>query len=156
MALYKEQSGTATQYTRAHAITINNPYEGTPSINFQEESIITLPDGAVLHNSTWSPYNMGIMYDPAGIIELINPETDAPLGAQVTHQELMVTLYSLYRKLALERDAKIVSDAAALAEAQAAAEAAAAEMQAAAQALAAEQAAQAIAMQASLNNPPAP
>jgi len=106
MALYREQVGQSSTYTRSNQITISNPLNGLPSISFSEENIITLPDASVLHQSV---FNMGmgglaINYDPSAVIDLINPDTDAPLGTSATHQELMVILYSLYRQLTTIRD----------------------------------------------------
>lgn len=105
MTLYREQVGTSSTYVRSNQITIHNPLDTIPSISFNEESIITLPDGTILHQNYSGPGNfLNTMYDPSGVINLINPLDDTPLGTTMTHQDLMVALYSLYRQLTTARD----------------------------------------------------
>jgi hypothetical protein len=113
MSLYHASEGTAFSYRRACAITINNVLDSTPTIMFTEEDIITLPNGQVLHQNINSgpgtlsnPINRLIYfnYEPDTVIPLINPTDDSSLGSEMTHQQIMVALYSLYRQQTSIRD----------------------------------------------------
>lgn len=100
MPNYKEVTGTFHEYQRARLIQINNEYGKTPTITFVEEVVSDI-NGKQTHSDV---SQLTASYDPAGNIPLINPQTDEPIGTTMTHQDLFVAVYSLYRQLAVERD----------------------------------------------------
>lgn len=100
--LYKETSGVFTSYRRAYNINISNQYNSQPHMAFNEEDVTILPNGELLRKNIITP--LVEVYNPNKSFPLINPETDEPLGGTITHAELMVSIYSLYKLLATERD----------------------------------------------------
>ena len=101
---YQESTVTGTSWVRCKAVTISNPLEGAddaaPSVNFYEEKVV-VSDG----DYTRIPVGgCRKVFDAAGVITVLNPDTDAPTGSTMTHGELYAVLYSLYMQTALERD----------------------------------------------------
>ena len=101
---YMENTGTATSWRRANAVTITNPLNQIEkaAITFTEEDVvqkgvITLatPAGAVT-----------AQFSVTGEFDILNPDTGAVTGS-MTHAELYAVLYSLYMKVAADRDAAI-------------------------------------------------
>ena len=104
MPNYREVIGQASIRRRSFQVVIDNPLDNTPRVTFQEEEIITLPDGTVLHNNVTG---VGEMYDPNGVIDLLDPATDLPMGQTMTQQQVFLALYSQYIALAKARDAGV-------------------------------------------------
>jgi len=103
MSDYRQQQGVALSWRRAAQVTINNPLAGVPSLGFQEEDVVQA-NGQTFRTPLGATSALTVPFDPAGSIALVNPETGAPLGATVSHQELYVILYSVYLKAAQDRD----------------------------------------------------
>lgn len=104
MANYKETTLAGTSYVRSDTVTINNGIE-SKSITFNETEVINLDNG---ETSSRSAGSVSEAFNPENAlteISLLNPETGADTGATMTYQDLYVAIYSLYFKLALERDA---------------------------------------------------
>lgn len=155
MANYRESAVSGTKWTRSVGGSFNNPYQGVPSIRFEEEEVVSLGDGTIIKqpapmsnvlgasNSTATNLN-----DPEKSFPLLNPVDGTTIGT-AKYKDVFVILHSLYMAISLERDQAIADRLAAqAAEAQALLEAqarAAAEAAAQAQA-AAEAAAQAAAL----------
>ena len=103
MSDYRETSVAGTSYTRGRSLYFENPYNSTPSLLIREETIINLADRVIT--------------EPAGEIRKVvddltvefplrNPATNEIIeGATMSYQDLYVGLFSLYWKLALDRDA---------------------------------------------------
>jgi len=101
MANYKEQTVTGAKWTRSNRVVIQNPYQGVPTIYFNEEEITALSDG--LKHSRPNGGLTKEFSDPMGEFPLIHPETGVQIGT-ATYQEVYVLLHSLYIALANERD----------------------------------------------------
>ena len=109
MADYRESSVAGTSYTRGRSIYLENPLNSTPSMLIREETIINLADRVIT--------------EPAGEIRksvddltvefpIRNPATNEIIeGQTMTYQDLYVGLFSLYWKLALDRDAEVAAKA---------------------------------------------
>jgi hypothetical protein len=103
MSDYRETSVAGTSYTRGRSLYFENPYNSTPSLLIREETIINLADRVIT--------------EPAGEIRKVvddltvefplrNPATNEIIeGATMSYQDLYVGLFSLYWKLARDRDA---------------------------------------------------
>lgn len=103
MANYQETTLAGTAYTRASEVYIINR-EDAKSIMFQEQRVVTLDDGEVIRRSAGQVVSPFTPENAGTAIPLLNPETGESLGASMTYEELYVALYSLYLKLAQERD----------------------------------------------------
>jgi len=84
MADYKESTISGTTWQRSARVIISNPYQGTPSILFQEETATNI-DGVV---TTAPVTEVSCVFDAA------NPN----------HVELYTKLNALYIELATARD----------------------------------------------------
>jgi len=100
MANYKETAVAGSSYTRSCRVIINNQYQSTPYIIYEEErvtiladQVITQPSGSVEDRFT----------DPATTFPLVDPTTGASLG-DATYGQVYVLLHSLYLYLATQRD----------------------------------------------------
>ena len=102
MPNYKQNSITGEVYQRANQIVIDNPLGGIPRISFLEQEVITLSDGRVMQNNV---PGCGINFTAEETFPLVNPLTDESLGANVSHLDLQVMLYSLYKFLRSQSDA---------------------------------------------------
>ncbi len=108
-------------YDRAAKITIYNPLNATPGIEFLEERVERrnengkdLPEKSLGLIS--GQLEVGLLYkdftaeNALTEFPLVNPVTGEELGATGTYQDLQVLLYSLYFHLAEERDAIIPTE----------------------------------------------
>lgn len=103
MADYRETSVTGTSYTRGRSLYFENPHNGTPSLLICEESVTNLADRTI-----YEPAGeiRKVVDDLAVVFPLRNPATNEVIeGATMSYQDLYVGLFSLYWKLALDRDA---------------------------------------------------
>lgn len=143
MADYQESQIAGKKWRRCAAIEISNPpAPSTPLVTFRESDVVLI-DGKY---NTLGTDTISAAYDPAAVIELVDPETLEPLGKTVSEQEIYLCLFSKYIAAAKARDARVIQglqDAAAAA--QMASEAAAQRLAAAQAAVDAAQAAEAAA-----------
>lgn len=102
MPNYQQTTVTGESWTRCHTVTIHNALAGVPAIAFSEERVTVLA-GETLHR--WTD-TLRKDFDMAGTFPLLDPSTNAPTGATMTHAQLYVALYSLYMQTASERDAQ--------------------------------------------------
>lgn len=107
MPNYKETAiSTGSSWTRARQVYIDNPLNGIRSITFVEELVVST-DGETIAK----PTNL-IKEDfsnPATEFNLLNPIDGSVLGT-ATYMDIYVMLYSLYMKIAADRDAGIISN----------------------------------------------
>lgn len=99
---YRAEKVTGKRWRRAVRVTILNPYMGVPTVAVDEEQVTEI-DG---HAKAAPTETLTTSVDLAAKVDLINPDTGEPLGVSVSHQDMYVALYSLYRQLAAARDAK--------------------------------------------------
>ncbi len=100
MTDYKESTVEGTSYQRSFRITIENKRGDTPHITFFEEQVITLADEIISR-----PVDQCTQYfNPGETFPLLNPLDDSPLGADGSHQQFQILLYSLYKATAAKRD----------------------------------------------------
>lgn len=101
MPNYNESSISGTEWQRCHTVTIQNPLGGVPHINFSEERVISMGGESI---TKWVK-TCGKDFDMEGGFPLLDPATNMPTGAVMSHAALYVALYSLYMQTAAERDA---------------------------------------------------
>jgi hypothetical protein len=108
MSNYNESEVTGVKWTRSSGGQFSNPYQGVPSISFQEEELITFSDGSVIKQPSNSPYThlSTSMTDQSREFDLLNPMTGEVIGVS-KFQDVFVILHSLYMSLAKDRDGKI-------------------------------------------------
>lgn len=103
MPNYKETTVSGNSYTRAHRVIINNKYQATPTISFQEEEVLNV-NGQVIQQQKESVNES--FTDPSAVFPLVDPTTGASLGDS-TYGQVYVLLHSLYLHLAARRDAAL-------------------------------------------------
>ena len=99
MGNYKQDQISGHQ--RSCAVKISNPFQGVPTIMFDEEVVVAIDGKPTITQPVG--YIPDSMSDPAKMFDLIHPETDEVVGS-ASYQDIYVMLYSLYRALAAERD----------------------------------------------------
>lgn len=97
---YKETNEQGQVWTRCYRVEVSNPYNGIPSVNMMEETIISIAG----ENITKPGRLLTKVFNPSETVELVNPLTGEPLGATITHQDIYVMFFSLWLKTAKERD----------------------------------------------------
>lgn len=103
MPNYKETTISGSSYIRAHRVIINNPYQGIPTISFQEEEVLNV-NGQVIQQQKESVNES--LTDPSASFPLVDPTTGDSLG-EATYGQIYVLLHSLYLHLAAKRDAAV-------------------------------------------------
>jgi hypothetical protein len=103
MADYKETSMNGNAWQRCKSVTIGNPLSGEKFAFFAEERVINLPDGLIFRPLE----GCGKKFLADGVFPLLDPTTNLPTGASMTHTDLYVALYSLYMQTAMERDSNV-------------------------------------------------
>jgi hypothetical protein len=83
-------------------VVVNNPLDNLSeaSVSFHEQEVITLTDGTRIIKEL-GPI-VGV-FTPGQTFEILNPVDNSVVGL-MSHEQLYATLYSLYIKLATERD----------------------------------------------------
>ena len=104
MSDYKESTIAGTVWQRCHEIVVSNTRGAVPRIQFFEERVIAL-EGAGEIRQTLGP--LEVAFDPALVVQILDPTTGQPTGASATYGEAYVLLYSAYLAAALARDALI-------------------------------------------------
>ena len=100
---YKEATvtGQQSQHQRCYQITISNPFDNAPSVRFDEETLLTLPDESKINKQIGG---ITVPFDPMKIIPVRNPATWELTGQTITFGEVYAVLASAYWQAALERD----------------------------------------------------
>jgi hypothetical protein len=101
--LYKPSDIVAQSWQRSNKVTVENELDQVPVITFSEEEVVLIKGNKVVLNRVLLQENMG---DPSKTFDLLNPETDEIIGS-ASYTQIYIMLYSLYKKLALDRDASI-------------------------------------------------
>lgn len=100
MSNYQETNVSGTEYRRSRLVQIVNERNKTPHITFVEE-LVTIIGSNTLSRDVAS---LSDVYDPNGTIELLDPETGLSTNQLISHALIYQALYSLYMKLATDRD----------------------------------------------------
>ena len=98
MADYKEQTIAGKSWQRCVRVVIENPYGGTPSINFVEEKALNI-DGGITTNLCG---NLTTSFNPTATFPAY--DEDGVLIREITHAEAYGLLNALYMELARVRD----------------------------------------------------
>ena len=105
MANYNETTVSGSEYTRCNQVNIINRLGSIPAVIFCEERVAVLSDGRNL----FTPLDhITEVFDPAKVINLIDPNTGLPTGVEATYGDVYIMLYSAYMDAALARDAAAV------------------------------------------------
>lgn len=109
MANYKQEtiSGEISKHRRAKEVKILNVFQSVPTFSFIEEEMTVLPDGT--SNGKYSDTLNDNFSDPNKTFPLINPLDGSVIG-EGKYQDVFVQLYSLYLKLAVERDERLAQE----------------------------------------------
>lgn len=101
MPLYNQQETKIISYQRAKQIIIKNELDSPPIITFVEEII---QDGVAVGSPKTRPINKKFTPELSSeVVDLLSPVTGEIIG-QTTYGDIYNSLYSLYFKLAAERD----------------------------------------------------
>ena len=100
---YKESvvAGQQSQHQRCYQIMINNPHDVAPSVRFDEELLLALPDGSKINRQVGG---ITVPFDQLKSIPIRNPATWELTGQSITFGEVYAILASAYWQAALERD----------------------------------------------------
>jgi hypothetical protein len=100
---YRSEVVTGHRWRRAYRVVIDNPYGGPAYVSLDEQEMTDI-DGDLKSVSTET---LSTVVDMTAVIPLIDPTTGAPIpDAVMTHGDLYLGLYSLYRQLGAARDAR--------------------------------------------------
>lgn len=103
MSNYQETQISGTAHKRAVAITIQNPFQGIPTIQFHEELVIQTGDRYLKELDG----DLSIVANMGKSVPLLNPVTGEATGHSMTMGEGYAFIYSVYIQAALERDAAL-------------------------------------------------
>ena len=101
MADYKETTVSGKSWDRSYQILILNPLGELPTVRYDEESVINLDNGKRIKQVVG---NLCYQIDPAGIIELRDPETLQLTGETIPVATVHQALLSDYINRAAIRD----------------------------------------------------
>lgn len=104
MPNYKETTISGTSWRRTKSVLIDNTYQKTPFLVFEEEDIFQVNNNYISKPTMPSDGRLAIDFNPEATIPLLDPSTGQPTGATMTHADLYVALNSLYMQLADLRD----------------------------------------------------
>ena len=104
---YKESTIPCTSFVRAYAVSCLNPRNGSKMIQFQEETVLRLPDGTESFLRAGECTKILTPENAATQFALRDPQTGEVTGETTTYQDVYRLLMSLYYHLATERDASI-------------------------------------------------
>lgn len=101
MANYNETAVSGSEYTRCKQITILNPLNETPTVQFDEERVTVLSNRVLIDNTG---VVIDTMFDAAKSIDVLNPLTGEPTGTTATWGDIYALIYSAYIAEATARD----------------------------------------------------
>lgn len=99
---YKETTVSGTRWRRSQAVSVTNPYNDPDNMRviFMEEDVLSLPDSTIVK------FPIGTVektFSPNESFPLLDLQTNQVIGS-MTHLEFYAILYSLYMKIAKDRD----------------------------------------------------
>jgi hypothetical protein len=105
---YKETSIAGQQWHRFSRVVIDNPYQGFPSVVCVEQEVIALASGPLIRDVA----NLNFPFDPAAVVDIIDPSTNLPTGGTVDGATIYAMVYSYVMAEAAKRDAALAAAAA--------------------------------------------
>lgn len=103
MPNYNETNVSGTEYSRCYEISIINPLDLTPIVQFKEEKVTNLGDRTFKEMSRI----IGVPFDPAKVITLLDSTTGIPTGSTITMGEVYEIMYSAYIQEATALDNQV-------------------------------------------------
>ena len=102
MVNYRQTNVSGESWQRCTRVVIENPLNGTPSVNFIEEKVVNLGDQYI----TTPCDNLTLSFDATAEFPLVDPVTgEVPVErTSMSHFEVYAVLNSLYIYLAKKRD----------------------------------------------------
>lgn len=100
MSKYNQQTTTGESWQRCYSVTIENPFNNTPTAIFREEIVVQVGDNTINQPKTVCT----LTFNPTAEFAVLDPQTGQPTGQNMTHQQLYNYIYSLYIKTATDRD----------------------------------------------------
>lgn len=103
MANYKESTIPCTSYVRAKTALAMNPLEGPRFVQFQEETVLILPDGS----KSFAPAGECTQFltaENAATSFALRNQDGVETGSSMTYLDAYLVLMSLYYHVATERD----------------------------------------------------
>lgn len=101
---YNETTLSGSSWQRCHEVSIANTRNTLPVIQFYEERVIALEDGAEIRQPLGA---LTVPFDSARVIPLRDPITGEATGDEMTYAQAYAVLYSAYLEAALARDAAL-------------------------------------------------
>lgn len=98
---YRETTVAGSEYVRCRAIVISNHSGKTPRVEFVEERITVLGDRSMSEPGV----TLSVDFDPAAVINVLNPLDNTQTGQSVTYADVYAVLYSAWMQEAKLRDA---------------------------------------------------
>lgn len=102
MPRYNERAVAGAAFVRWNRFTVNYAGGTQAALTFNEETVVDLADGDPIRRE--QPMPLISELDSFGSFPLLDLLTGAPLGASMTHYELLQAINSLYVQKALARD----------------------------------------------------
>ena len=101
MPNYKQTAVSGEKYNRANIVRFNNYQNTIPSVDINEEEVITLADNTSIKRE------LGVLhedFDATKTFQLVDPATSELGDETMTHLELFTTLHRMYLTLGDLRD----------------------------------------------------
>lgn len=92
-ANFQEVIVTGPKWRRCNRMVIDDPFKGTPVVTIVTENVAALDDGSIVRQD--AP-QVSVIFEPTATVDLVDPETLAPLGKSMTHAEIYTALFSLF------------------------------------------------------------
>ena len=108
---YNQSTIAGSSWQRAKQVVIDNMYNAVPVIEFKEEILYEMGN-TVMTQAAGSLFDS---YNPATVINVLDPSTGLTTGISITMAQFYQYLYSYYLQIASQRDANIAANQAAMA-----------------------------------------
>jgi hypothetical protein len=105
MSKYIETTIAAAEYQRCRTIIIQNPYQASPTVSFDEESIFKKSDGTIIKEPKGGINK--IIDDYSYQVPVYNPLTQQKTGQSAPISQIYTLIWSVYMHEATKRDAAL-------------------------------------------------
>jgi hypothetical protein len=106
MTDYRQSTLTGNKWRRCFEILIKNPYNGQPTVTFQEQDMADFNNQILELGRDTVSINVSSEQE----ISILDPTTGLDTGQKITHGQLYAILYSAYINAALTRDQRIIDE----------------------------------------------